>query len=368
MNQIPFVDLKAQYKSIKKEINPVVLNIISSTQYILGEDTSLFEKEFANFHKTRYAVGVDNGSSALELGMRALNIGPGDEVITPANSFIASSSSISFTGATPVLVDCEESTYNIDASKIEAKINKKTKAIMPVHLYGQAANITAIRDIATKHNLDIIEDACQAHGSSFRNKMVGNFGSFAAFSFYPGKNLGAYGDAGAILTNNKYLAQKVSQMRNYGQKIKYVHNQIAWNRRLDNLQAAILRVKLRHLKSWNKKRQENARLYNNMLKDTPVITPTVLKDAQHVYHLYVIRSKKRDQLSSFLNSRGVATGMHYPIPIHLQEAYKNLGHKRGDFPVTERLSQEILSLPMFPELTRIQIKYIADTIKEFFRS
>lgn len=364
MRSVPFVDLKAQYKEIKKEIDEAIARIIPSTQYILGEDTEKFEKELARYHNVKYAVGVDNGSSALELGMRALGIGQGDEVITPANSFIASSSTISFTGAKPVLVDCDEETYNIDPEKIEEKITKKTKAIMPVHLYGRPADMNPIRKIARKHRLPVIEDACQAHGASYKGKKVGNFGKFAAFSFYPGKNLGAYGDAGAIVTNNKSLAKKVSMMRNYGQKQKYDHKMIAWNRRLDNLQAAILRVKLRHLREWTKARRKNAKLYSNLLKDTPVVTPEDTNG--HVYHLYVIRTERRDELAEFLNSKGVSTGLHYPIPIHMQKAYSDLKYKKGDFPVTERLSKEILSLPMFAELSEKDIGYVVKNIKDFF--
>jgi len=364
---IPFIDLKQQYESIKEEIDNEIRKVLESVQFILGDQVEEFEQEFARFCKCKYCVGVDSGSSALELGMRALGIGLGDEVITPANSFIASSSSISFTGAQPVLVDCDPKTYNIDPQKIELAITRRTKAIMPVHLYGQPADIDNILKIAKKHKFLVIEDACQAHGARYKNKRVGSIGDIAAFSFYPSKNLGAYGDGGALVTNNKKIAESMIMMRNYGQKKKYHHVFIAWNRRLDNLQAAILRVKLKRLNCWNKLRRENAHLYNRLLKGTGVITPVEMPEVEHVYHLYVVRVKNRDELQEFLASRGVSTGIHYPIPIHLQPAYKDLGYKKGDFPVTESYSREILSLPMFPELKKTEIKYVVDSIKKFFK-
>lgn len=364
---ISFVDLKRQYQSIRKEINNEIRKVLESTQYILGEEVEKFEQEFAKFCECKYCVGLDNGSSALELGMRALGIGPSDEVITPANSFIASSSSISFTGARPVLVDCDPKTYNINPQKIEQAITRRTKAIMPVHLYGQPANMDSILKIAKKHNLYVVEDACQAHGARYKNKKTGSIGDIAAFSFYPVKNLGAYGDGGALVTNNKKMAEKVRMMRNYGQKKKYHHVLLAWNRRLDAIQVAILRVKLRHLDRWNKLRRRYAYLYNELLKDTGVITPIELDGVEHVYHLYVIRVKARDKLQEFLASKGISTGIHYPIPIHLQRAYRNLGYKRGDFSVTESYSREILSLPMFPELSKDQIEYVVESIKSFYK-
>ena len=334
--KVNFVDLKKQYLTIKPEIDTAIQQVIDNSSFILGDEVSEFEKEFAAFCGVKYAVGLDSGISALELGMRALGIGPGDEVITPANSFIASSSSISFTGAKPVLVDCLPDTYNIDPKCVEKAITKKTKAIMPVHLYGQPAEMDSILKIARKHRLFVVEDACQAHGALYHGKKTGSFGELAAFSFYPGKNLGAYGDAGALVTNKKKIAQKVSMMRNYGQKKKYDHQFLAWNRRLDNLQAAILRVKLRHLDLWNKKRFENAEVYYGLLSHSPVVIPYILPKARHVFHLYVIQTERRDELQKFLNERGISTGIHYPVPIHLQKAYKSLGYKRGEFPVTEK--------------------------------
>lgn len=365
--KVNFVDLKKQYLSIKEEIDKAIQQVINNSAFILGKDLEEFEKEFAAFCGVKYAVGLDSGISALELGMRALGIGPGDEIITPANSFIASSSSISFTGAKPVLVDCLPDTYNIDPKCVEKAITKKTKAIMPVHLYGQSAEMDSILKIARKHRLFVVEDACQAHGALYNGKKVGSFGDFAAFSFYPGKNLGAYGDGGMLVTNKKNLAEKVGMMRNYGQKKKYDHQFLAWNRRLDNLQAAVLRVKLRHLDLWNKKRLENAEIYSRLLSHFPVVVPYVSPKVRHVFHLYVIQTEKRDELQRFLNEKGISTGIHYPLPIHLQKAYQSLGYKRGEFPVTEKLSKKILSLPMYPELSRREIEYVIEQIQEFFR-
>lgn len=365
--KVNFVDLKKQYLSIKTEIDKAIQKVIDTSAFILGDEVSEFEKEFAAFCGVKYAVGLDSGISALELGIRALGIGPGDEVITPANSFIASSSAISFSGAKPVLVDCLPDTYNIDPRLIEKAITKRTKAIMPVHLYGQPAEMDFILKIARKYRLYVVEDACQAHGALYHGKKTGSFGDLTAFSFYPGKNLGAYGDAGALVTNKKKIAQKVSMMRNYGQKKKYDHQFLAWNRRLDNLQAAILRVKLRHLDLWNKKRLENAELYDKLLSHLPIVVPYILPKVRHVFHLYVIQTERRNELQKFLNEKGISTGIHYPLPIHLQKAYKSLDYKRGEFPVTEKLSRKILSLPMYPELSRVEIEYVVEQIQEFFR-
>lgn len=365
MKSIPFVDLKAQYKSIKTEVNAAIKRVLESTNYILGKEVEQFEKEFAKFCDTKFAIGVSSGLNALELGMKALGIGPNDEVITPVNSFIASSSAISFTGAKPVLVDCDENTFNIDVQKIEGKISKKTKAIMPVHLYGRSAEMDQILEIAKKYNLIVIEDACQAHGASFKNNRVGSFGAIAAFSFYPGKNLGAYGDGGVITTSDRKTALKLKQMRNYGQTQKYHHDYLAWNSRLDAIQAAVLAIKLKYIHKWNKARRKNALIYNRLLQNLSIITPEIPTDSYHVFHLYVIRYKKRDNLAKYLNSKGISTGFHYPIPIHLQKAYSQLGYKKGDFPISEKLASEILSLPMYPELKESEIEYVVKEIKNF---
>lgn len=367
MKNIHLIDLESQYKKIEKEVHSKIKKVVASSHFILGEEVEKFEEEFAKYCGTKYCVGLDNGISALELGMRALGIKNGDEVITPVNSFIASSSSISFTGATPVWVDCDEKTYNIDISKIESKITKKTKAIMPVHLYGQIADMDKIINIAKKHKLFIIEDACQAHGAVYKGKKAGSFGDFAAFSFYPGKNLGAYGDGGAIVTNNKKIYNIIKTMRNYGQSKKYYHDYLAWNRRLDALQAGVLRIKLKCLDEWNKKRKENAQTYISLLKGVnKIVLPFIEDHNEHVYHLFVIRTKKRDQLKAYLSSKGIETGIHYPIPIHKQKAYKTSVLKDYKFPVAEEYAKEILSLPMCPELKKSDIRHICHEIKNFF--
>ncbi len=367
MKSIPLVDLKAQYKTIKPKIHLAIKKVLDSSYFILGDEVWDFEKKFAEYSEVKYAIGVASGLDALELGMRALGIGVGDEVITPANSFIASSSAISFTGATPILVDCEENTFNIDPARIEEKITKKTKAIMPVHLYGRPADMDQTLKIAKKHNLMVIEDACQAHGARYKGKRVGSFGNFGAFSFYPGKNLGAYGDGGIITTNNKTLADTVAKMRNYGQAQKYHHDYLAWNSRLDTIQAAILLIKLKKLDKWNGGRREIAQEYNRLLKNLPIIVPEIPKNIDHIFHLYVIRTKNRDDLAKYLNQKGIATGLHYPIPIHLQKAYQDLGYKKGDFPVSEKLAEEILTLPIYPELKDSEVEYIAISIRQFFK-
>lgn len=364
--KINFVDLKKQYQGIKPEIDLAIQSVIDKTAFILGEELEMFEKEFADFCEAKYAVGVDSGISALELGMRALGIREGDEVIVPANTFIASASAVSFCGAKPVLADCDKDTFNIDTDKIEKLINKHTKAIMPVHLYGQPADMSQILKIAKKYNLYVIEDACQAHGALYKDKKVGSFGDFAAFSFYPGKNLGAYGDGGILTTNSLRMAKKISMMRNYGQKKKYYHQFLAYNRRLDNLQAAILRVKLRHLDQWNNQRIKNAQNYKKYLNGLPLLLPSVQEQVKHVFHLYVIITKKRDELLKYLGEKGISCGIHYPIPIHRQLVYISLGYKEGSFLVSEKLSRQILSLPMYPELSEEEIKYISLQIKNFF--
>lgn len=363
--QIPLVDLKAQYAQIQSEIDGAVARVIANADFILGHDVEAFESEFAAYCQAEQAVGLDSGLSALELGMRALGIGEGDEVITPAHSFIASSSAISFTGATPVWVDVDPKTYDLDVKQIEGAITDRTKAIMPVHLYGQPADMDAVMDIARKHGLLVVEDACQAHGARYRGRAVGSIGDIGAFSFYPGKNLGAYGDAGALVTNNAEVADTVRKMRNYGQRKKYDHIYLAWNRRMDTLQAAVLRVKLSHLDRWNQARQRHASVYDELLAGSGVKLPQVAAERDHVYHLYVIQAARRDALLEHLAQNGIHAGIHYPIPIHMQEAYRQRGLGQGSFPVTEAMAPQLLSLPMYPELTEPQIRRIADAVSSF---
>jgi dTDP-4-amino-4,6-dideoxygalactose transaminase len=362
---IPFVDLKAQYRSIAPRVDAAIARVISNTSFILGEDVAQFEAEFATYCDTTYCVGIDSGTSALELALRAYDIGPGDEVITVANTFIATVSAIAFTGATPALVDIDPDTYNIDVAAVERAITPATRAIIPVHLYGQPADMEPLLEVARRHSLIVVEDACQAHGADYRGKRIGTLGGVACFSFYPGKNLGAYGDAGALVTNDGAIAERVRKLRDYGQTRKYHHKFIGYNRRLDTIQAAVLRVKLPELESWNAARLRHARTYNELLADSPVETPVIPDDRTHVFHLYVIRVAERDGLQAYLQQQGIATGIHYPIPIHLQEAYAHLGYQRGDFPVTEQYADTILSLPMYPELTHEQLSFIATSIREF---
>ncbi len=362
---IPFVDLKAQYLTIEQEVNAAIADVLKNADFILGHAVDQFEDEFADYCNTAYAVGVDSGYSALELILRAYGVGPGDEVITAANTFIATALSISNCGATPVFVDADPDTYNLDPTKLEAAITPATKAIMPVHLYGQPADMDPILTIARKHGLKVIEDAAQGHGGRYKGRIVGSLGDAAAFSFYPGKNLGAYGDGGAVVTNDPDLVDQLRLLRNLGQRVKYQHEIKGFNRRLDTMQAAVLRVKLRYLDQWNAARRRVAAEYAQRLRGLPVTTPYTPTDLEHVYHLYVIRAQNRGELQKFLTERGIATGLHYPTPIHLQEAYAELGYGPADFPVTEALSQEILSLPIYSELSDDAVQYIAESIAEF---
>lgn len=365
INKISFVDLAAQYQTIKTEVDAAIASVIQNTAFILGPEVRKFEEEFAQFCETKYAVGVDSGTSAIELIMRALEIGPGDEVIIPANTFIATALGVSFTGAKPVFVEPDAETYNIDVTRIEAAITPRTKAIMPVHLYGQTADMDPILDIAKKHGLFVVEDACQAHGARYKGKRAGSMGIASAFSFYPGKNLGAYGDGGGITTNDEKILAKLHRLRDYGQSEKYHHDELGYNRRLDSMQAAILRVKLRYIDSWNQARRDHADYYSKLLSGTKYVTPIVPAYAEPIWHLYVIQTEQRDMLMKFLSGMGIYTGIHYPIPIHLQGAYKDLGYKTGDFPLTETQSQKIVSLPMFAELSDEMVKYVVDGLLKF---
>ena len=362
--KLPLVDLKAQHSVIAAEVEAAVGRVMANADFILGADGAAFEEEFATYCGVKHAVGLDSGMSALELGMRAMGIGPGDEVITPAGSFIASSSAISFTGATPVWVDVDERTYNIDPGLIEAAITERTKAVMVVHLYGQPADMDAVFDVATRHGVPVIEDACQSHGALYKGRRTGSMGAFGAFSFYPSKNLGAYGDAGALTTNDTDLADRVRMMRNYGQRAKYEHVYLAWNRRLDTMQAAVLRVKLPHLDAWNESRRRAALLYGELLAGCAVGLPHSSPDIEHVHHLYVIQVDDRDRLQADLAGRGIGSGIHYPLPIHLQDAYRGAGFGLNSFPVSEAAAKRVLSLPMYPEMTEKDVQRVAAAVRE----
>lgn len=360
----PFIDLRAQYSSIKEEIKKELDDVLENTAFILGKKVENFENEFAKFCNAKFALGVGSGTAALRLALLAVGIKQNDEVITVPNTFIATAEAISQVGAKPVFVDIDPKTYNIDINQIEKNITKKTKAILPVHLYGQPADMSAIIEIAEKHNLKIIEDACQAHGAEYKGKRV-PISDIACFSFYPGKNLGAYGEGGAVVTNNEEIAQKIKMLRDHGQEKKYVHKLIGDNSRLEGFQGAVLGVKLKYLDKWTEMRRKNAQTYSKLLEDTGVVTPFEIEYAKHVYHLYIIKVKNRDKLQEYLQTKEIGTGLHYPIPIHLQDAYKHLNIKAGSYPITESYVKEILSLPMYAELTKEQIEYVADSIKTF---
>ena len=361
--QIPLVDLKRQYLSIKNEVDKAIQEVIDKSAFIMGENVQEFENEFAKFCGVKFGVGTSSGTTALHLALLVCGVKQGDEVITVPYTFIATSEAIFHAGGKVVFVDIEDRSYTMDAEKIEAAITERTRAIIPVHLFGQPADMDRIIEIAKKYNLIVIEDACQAHGAEYRGKRVGSLGDTACFSFYPGKNLGAYGDAGMVVTDNEALAEKMRLLRNHGYEKKYYHQIEGYNYRLDAIQAAILRVKLRHLEEWTEKRRRNAQLYNELLKESGVKIPLEMEYAKHVYHLYVIKTENRDELSSRLKESDIATAIHYPLPLHIQEAYKYLGYRKGDFSISETCSGELLSLPMFPELREEEIRRIVNIVK-----
>ncbi len=363
---IPLVNLKKQYAPLKDEIIAGIEHVFEGMMLFLGENVQAVEKEFAQFCGVGYGVGVSDGTSALHIIMRAMDIGRGDEVITVSHTFIATPEAILLAGATPVFVDIDPHTYLMDIKQVEAKISPRTKAILPVQLYGQIADMDALRQLANKHNLRIIEDACQAHGSDYKGRKAGSLGDAAAFSFYYSKNLGAYGEGGFITTNDADLYRRIRMIRDHGSERRYYHDMIGMNARLDEIQAVILRAKLPHLADWNVQRRAHAALYNQLLKGSPAITPLEQSGNNHVYHLYVIRAPRRDDLQAWLKERGIFTGIHYPVPNHLQPALQFLGYKQGDFPVTEQAVGEIISLPMFAELTDEEIQTVASAVKEFY--
>jgi dTDP-4-amino-4,6-dideoxygalactose transaminase len=365
--EVPFIDLRAQHRAIRDELNQAIQGVMERADFALGEDVVRFEEEFAAFCGTRYAVGVDSGLSALELSLRAFGIGPGDEVIVPANTFIATAAAATFAGARPVLVDVDPTTHNIDVEQTEAAITSRTRAIIPVHLYGLPAEMDGILRLADKYSLVVIEDACQAHGARHGDRRAGSLGHAAAFSFYPTKNLGGCGDGGMVTTDDAQVAEQVRAMRNCGQKAKHLHELPPFNHRLDTFQAAILRVKLRYLEGWNEARRRNAALYTRLLAESGTVTPTESPDSEHVYYVYVVQTPQRDEVQAYLREQGIGTGIHYPIPIHLQPFYAQDGFRRGQYPVTERLCGEILSLPMFPEMTAEQVRHVATQVTEFSR-
>ena len=361
---IPFVDLKAQYHSIKDEVDAAIAVVLESSQFVLGEQVAKFEDEFAAYSGGRHGIGVNSGTSALHLALLAAGVGAGDEVITTPFTFVATSAAIGYTGARPVYVDIEPRSFNIDPQLIEAAITDRTKAILPVHLYGQSADMDPILEIARRHNLVVIEDACQAHAAEYKGRRVGSIGDLGCFSFYPGKNLGAYGEGGMVVTNNSDYAEKIRMLRDWGQERRYHHVLPGYNYRLEGMQGAILRVKLRHLERWTEARRAHACRYHTLLAGSRPCASEELHDRRHVYHIYAVRTSDRTGLQAALQTRGIQTGIPYPIPVHLQAAYADPQFLQGDFPHTERASLEVLSLPMYPELANDQIDTVVTALHE----
>ncbi len=365
---VPFLDLKAQLPQIREEIEARFSRIIDNTAFVCGKEVREFEETFADLHDVKYAVGLSSGTDGNHSALLCCGIGEGDEVILPVNTFIATVEGISITGAKPIFVDVDERTFNMDVDKIEKSVTSNTKAINPVHLYGQPADLEPIKGIAERDNLFVIEDAAQAHLAEYEEKKVGGIGDVASWSFYPGKNLGAWGEAGALTTNNEEFYLNVKKIRDHGSGKKYYHDLIGFNYRMSEFQAAVLNVKMKYIGEWTEKRRKNAHRYNDRLREVnQVVTPLEMAGAKHVYHLYVIRVPKREKLQEYLKEQGIWTGLHYPIPLHLTQAYAHLGYKKGDFPVAEKLADEILSLPMYAELREEQIDFVCKTIKAFYQ-
>jgi len=363
--RVPLVDLAAQYPEIRADVDAAIARVLDSTAFILGREVADFEAAFAAHVGATGAVGVASGTAAIELALRACGVTAGDEVITAAHTFIATAEAISHTGARPVFVDIDPVTFNLDPAAVRAALTPRTRAIVPVHLYGQPADMTALMALAREHGLFVVEDAAQAHGAEVDGRRCGSIGDLAAFSFYPGKNLGAYGDAGAVTGTNEALLARVRKLRDHGRTSKYEHDEVGFGERMDALQAAILGVKLRHLESWTERRRAHARRYAELLEELPVELPREAPDRRHVYHLYVIRAERRDELLAHLKASGIDAGIHYPVPLHLQPAYADLGYAAGSLPETERAAREILSLPIYPELVDEQLVAVADAIRSF---
>jgi dTDP-4-amino-4,6-dideoxygalactose transaminase len=360
---IPFVDLKAQYGAIKPEIDAAIARVLENSQFILGPEVAAFEREFAHYTGAAAAIGVNSGTSALHLALLAAGVGPGDEVITVPFTFVATVAAIGYTGATPVFVDIDPASFTMDVTQVEAAITPRTKAIVPVHLYGQAADMDPIMAIARKHNLTVIEDAAQAHGAEYKGRRVGSIGDMGCFSFYPGKNLGAYGEGGAVVTSNPAHVRTVLMLRDWGAEQKYVHRLRGYNYRLEGIQGAILRVKLRYIETWTEARRAHAGEYSRLLHDSGVSVPQTMRYARHVWHVYAVRAPDRAGLQAALHQENIQSGIHYPIPVHLQPAWADLKYIRGDFPHSERAADEVLSLPMYPELTADQLRAVAVVIQ-----
>ncbi|HTS04214.1 MAG TPA: DegT/DnrJ/EryC1/StrS family aminotransferase [Candidatus Eisenbacteria bacterium] len=362
--KVPYLDLQAQYRAIKPEIDAAIGRVLESCQFVLGPEVSDFEKAFAAYCGASECIALNSGTSALHLALLAAGVGPGDEVITTPFTFVASVAAILYSGARPVLVDIDPRSFTLDPSKIEASVTSRTKVLLPVHLYGQPADMDPIMEIARRHNLIVIEDAAQAHGAQYKGRSVGSIGHMACFSFYPGKNLGAYGEGGAVTTNNSEYARAIRMLRDWGQDRKYHHLLRGYNYRMEGFQGAVLGVKLRHLEQWTEARRNLVQQYNGFLAECELELPTEMSWARHVYHVYTIRSKERDRLQKSLADEGIQTGIHYPTPVHLQPAYADLGYGPGSFPKAESAAKQVLSLPLYPELSMQSVALVADTVKK----
>lgn len=365
-DKIPYLDLPAQIRSVRKELDVAITRTLDHCSFCLGPDVVQFEKDFAKFIEAEHCVGFNSGTSALHVALMLLNVGAGDEVVTTPFTFVATSWAISYVGAKPVYVDVEDATMNLDPKLLERAITPKTKAVMPVHLYGQSFDIDPILAICKKHKLPLIEDTAQAHAAKYKGKIVGTFGDISCFSFYPGKNLGAAGEGGALVTNNAEFAKRARSLREHGSSVRYYHDEVGFNYRMEGIQGAVLGVKLPHLQKWTDERRRVAHCYHELLAETPLQLPREAAGCESAYHLYVVRHPQRDKLKEHLDANGVGCALHYPVPLHLQKCYANLGYKPGDFPLAEKAARECLSLPIYPELTKAQIQRVADVIKSFF--
>ncbi len=374
MNEpVPYLDLRAQIKSLRKEIDAAIARSLDNCTFCLGPDVAQFEKDFAQFCNAKFCLAMNSGTSALHVALRLLNVGPGDEVITTPYTFIATTWAIFYCGAKPVYVDIDDATFNLNPKLLERAITPKTKAVLPVHLYGHPFDVDAISEICRKHKLPLIEDACQAHGAKYNGKVVGTLGDISCFSFYPAKNLGAVGEGGALVTNHPQFAARAKSLREHGSTVRYHHDEVGYNYRMEGIQGAVLGVKLKHLQRWTDERRRVAKRYAELLGgggttcQVPLQLPREAAGCESAWHLYTVRTPRRDELKKFLDANGIGNAVHYPLPLHLQKACAHLGYKAGDFPVAEKASREVLSLPMFPELTDKQIQRVAEVVKNFFR-
>ena len=363
---IPYLDLRAQIQPLRAEIDAAIARTIDHTSFCLGPDVAQFEKDFAKFCGAEHCVAFNSGTSALHVALMLLGVGTGDEVVTTPFTFVATSWAISYVGAKPVYVDIDDTTFNLNPKLIEKAITPRTKAILPVHLYGQPFDVDAIQEICRHHRLPLLEDACQSHGAKWQGKTIGTFGEISCYSFYPGKNLGAFGEGGALVTNNAEFAKRARSLREHGSTVRYYHDEVGFNYRMEGIQGAVLGIKLKHLEKWTRERQRVAKRYAELLAGTPLQLPREAAGAESVWHLYVVRHPRRDELKKYLDANGVGCALHYPLPLHLQKCYASLGHKAGDFPVAEKAASECLSLPIYAELTDAQIQRVAQVVKEFF--